>query len=497
MELSLPAVVVVTLVGSGTLAALAWMLAAARTQTRAERVLREAEKQTSAALARAETLSDHARQAEARANALEAALRQVESQHATEAARADALARSLDEQRALLEAAKVQLGDTFQALAGEALRASQEGFLALASERFGAVRKETSAELAARQEAQQKALEGMVAPVRASLEKVDEQVRAMERERSNAYGALRQQMVTISETQEKLRDATGSLVSALKAPAVRGRWGEIQLRRVVELAGMIEHCDFDEQVTASGEEGRMRPDMVVRLPGGRTIVVDAKAPLGAYLEALETRDETARATKLQQHAAQVQAHVRKLSSKSYWEGFGGSAEMVVMFLPGDSFYSQALEQMPGLVEEGVTQKVLLATPTTLLGLLLATSFGWREERLAENAQRISDEGRNLHQRIATVLDYLGNLGHSLNQSVKHFNQALSSFNGRVTVTARRLEELDARGKKELTEVEEIEVRAATVKLDKVERIERAADRARSIPQTTLTLALSPASNDGT
>src|SRR5579871_2005323 len=328
MELSLPAVVIVTLVGSATLAALAWMLSAARTQTRAERVLRDAEKQASAALARAETLSDHARQAEARANALEAALRQVESQRATEAARADALAHSLEEQRALLEAAKDQLGDTFQALAGEALRASQEGFLALASERLGAVRNETSAELAARHEAQQKALEGMVGPVRASLEKVDEQVRAMERERSNAYGALRQQMATISETQEKLRDATGSLVSALKAPAVRGRWGEIQLRRVVELAGMIEHCDFDEQVTATGrdDDGRMRPDMVVRLPGGRTIVVDAKAPLGAYLEALETRDEAARALKLQQHAAQVQAHVRKLSSKSYWEGFGGSAE---------------------------------------------------------------------------------------------------------------------------------------------------------------------------
>ncbi len=496
MELSLPAVVIVTLVGSGTLAALAWMLSAARAQTRAEKLLRDAETRASAAMARAETQTDHARTAEARANSLEAALRQVQSQHATEAARAEALARSLDEQRALLEAAKVSLGDTFQALAGEALRASQEGFLALASERLGAVRKETSAELAARQEAQQKALEGMVGPVRASLEKVDEQVRAMERERSNAYGALRQQMTTISETQEKLRDATGSLVSALKAPAVRGRWGEIQLRRVVELAGMIEHCDFDEQVTATGrdDDGRMRPDMVVRLPGGRTIVVDAKAPLGAYLEALETRDEAARALKLQQHAAQVQAHVRKLSSKSYWEGFGGSAEMVVMFLPGDSFYSQALEQMPGLVEEGVTQKVLLATPTTLLGLLLATSFGWREERLAENAQRISDEGRTLHHRIATVLEYLGNLGNSLNQSVKHFNQALSSFNGRVTVTARRLEELDARGKKELTEVEDIEVRAATVKLEK---IERAVERGRSIPQTTLALALSPASNDGT
>lgn len=498
MELSLPAVVIVTLVGSGTLAALAWMLAAARTQARAERLLRDAETRASAANARAEALADQARQAEGRANGLEAALRGAESQRAMDVARAEALARSLEEQRALLDAAKAQLGDTFAAMAGEALRASQEDFLALASERLGAVRRESSAELEARQEAQRKAIEGMVAPVRASLEKVDEQVRAMERERGSAYGAIRQQMQTISETQEKLRDATGSLVTALKAPAVRGRWGEMQLRRVVELAGMLEHCDFDEQVTAVGEDGRLRPDMVVRLPGGRNIVVDAKAPLGAYLEALESKDDDARAAKLRQHAAQVQAHIRKLSAKSYWEGFVGSTEFVVLFLPGDSFYSVALEQIPGLVEEGVTQKVLLATPTTLLGLLLTTSCGWREERLAENAQRISEEGRVLHQRIATVLEYFAALGNSLNQSVRHFNQAMASFDQRVAVSARRLEELDARGKKELPPIQEIEVRAATAKIDRTtERTAERPERARSLPQTSLALALSPASNDGT
>jgi DNA recombination protein RmuC len=243
--------------------------------------------------------------------------------------------------------------------------------------------------------------------------------------------------------------------------------------------------------------------MVVRLPGGRNIVVDAKAPLGAYLEALESKDDEARAAKLRQHAVQVQAHIRKLSSKSYWEGFVGSTEFVILFLPGDSFYSVALEQIPGLIEEGVMQKVLLATPTTLLGLLLTTSCGWREERLAENAQRISDEGRLLHQRIATVLEYFAALGSSLNQSVKHFNQAMSSFDGRVVVSARRLEDLDARSKKELPAIEEIEIRAATAKIERttdrpIERTnERAAERARTLPQTSLALALSPASNDGT
>jgi DNA recombination protein RmuC len=482
------------LIGGFTMGAVAWLLASARGRALAQLAGREAETRAAAASARAETLGDQARQAEGRANSLEAALRQVESQRATEAARVEGLSRSLDEQRGLLEAAKVQLGDTFQALAGEALRASQEDFLALATERFGAVRKETSAELEARQQAQQKAIEGMVGPVRASLEKVDEQVRAMERERGTAYGALRQQMQTISETQEKLRDATGNLVSALKTPSVRGRWGEMQLRRVVELAGMLEHCDFDQQVTVEGEDGRLRPDMVVRLPGGRNIVVDAKAPLGAYLEALETAEPEARAAKLRHHAAQVQAHIRKLSAKSYWEGFAGSTEFVVMFLPGESFYDLALEQMPGLIEEGVAQRVLIATPTTLLGLLLTTSCGWREERLADNAQRISDEGRNLHGRIATVLEYFAELGNSLNQSVKHFNQALSSFNGRVAVSARRLEALDARGKKELVEIDQIDVRAASGLPP--ERRARAHPLPSPSLSPSLSLALSPANDEG-
>jgi DNA recombination protein RmuC len=479
------------LVGGLTLGAVAWLLAAARGRALMEAAVREHASRASAAVARAEAFFEQARQSDGRANGLEAALRQVDSQRATETARAEGLARSLDEQRALLEAAKAQLGDTFQALAGEALRASQEDFLTLASERFGAARKETSAELEARQQAQQKAIEGMVGPVRASLEKVDEQVRAMERERGAAYGALRQQMQSISETQEKLRDATGNLVSALKTPSVRGRWGEMQLRRVVELAGMLEHCDFEQQVTVEGEDGRLRPDMVVKLPGGRNIVVDAKAPLGAYLEALDATDEETRAAKLRHHASQVQAHIRKLSAKSYWEGLAGSTEFVVMFLPGESFYDVALEQMPGLIEDGVAQRVLIATPTTLLGLLLTTSCGWREERLAENAQKISDEGRSLHGRIATVLEYFADLGGSLNQSVKHFNQALSSFNGRVAVSARRLEALDARGKKELLEIEEIDVRAASAKPP--ERPERA----RPLAQPALSLALSPAGGERT
>ena len=426
--------------------------------------------------------------------AMQAALRDSDSRAAAAIARAEALARNVEDQRGLLDAARIHLGDTFQTLAAEALRTSQEDFLTLASERLGAVRTETTMDVEARQQAQQQALEGMVAPVRATLEKFDAQIREMERQRGTAYGELRQQLVGLSLTQDKLRDATGSLVSALKAPAVRGRWGEMQLRRVVELTGMLEHCDFDEQVTATGEDGRMRPDLVVRLPNGRNIVVDAKVPLGAYLEAREAPDEETRAAKLRQHAAQVRAHVTKLAAKSYWEGFAVAPELVVMFLPGESLYAQALEQMPELIEDGFTRGVLIATPTTLLGLLRAVGSGWREERLAENAQRISDEGRRLHERVATVLEHMADLGNALNQSVKHFNRSLKSFEGRVIVSARRLEELDAKGKKELPELEDIEVRA-TSPVPLIREAAKGLGRtAASAQQPLLKLAPSPSSS---
>jgi DNA recombination protein RmuC len=443
------------LLGCAVAAAVGWMLGAARERAGGEGRLRDAEARASAAAARAETLSAQLHQAGERLGALDAALRQTESQRAVEAERAGTLARGLDQQRD----AEARLMDTFKAVAADVLRANQEGFLTLAHERLGAVREQTALEAEARQAAQQQVLEGMVAPVRASLEKVDEQIRAMERERGTAYGELRQQLKTVSETQVRLHDATGSLVSALKAPAVRGRWGEMQLRRVVELAGMIEHCDFDEQTTLAGVDGRLRPDMIIHLPGGRRIVVDAKTPLGAYLEAREAPDDETRAAKYRQHAVQVRAHMSKLGAKSYWDALDAAPDMVVMFLPGEPLYSVALEQMPELMEEGQAQRVMVATPMTLIALLRTASFGWREERLAENAQRISDEGRRLHERIATVIEHFADLGNALNQSVKHFNKSLRSFEQRVVVSARRLDELDARGKKEVMPLEEIEARA--------------------------------------
>jgi DNA recombination protein RmuC len=448
--------VVVTgfLAGAGIVGALGWIWGSSRARTAADAALRDAEKRASAAGARAEALAHHAQQAEGRANGLEAARRMADSERAAAVARAEELARNLAEQRELLDSAKVQLGDTFQALAAEALRDSQQGFLALAAERLGTLRTETSGDLAARQ----KAIEAVVAPVRAQLEKVDEHLRGMEKERGHAYGALTAEVRSLAATHERLRSETGNLVRALRAPHVRGRWGEIQLRRVVELAGMLEHCDFEQQPTVTTEDGRLRPDLVVRLPNGRNIVIDAKTPLAAYLDALEAQSDDDRGAKLRQHAAQVRTHVAKLSAKSYWEQFAVAPEVVVMFLPGEAFYSVALEQMPGLIEDGFAQRVLIATPTTLLGLLRAVSAGWREDRLAENAQRISEEGRRLHERVAVLAEHLADLGKALGSSVGAYNRTLSSFETRVMVSARKLDELDARGKKEIPELHQIDAR---------------------------------------
>jgi DNA recombination protein RmuC len=475
MELSLLPAVLALLAVAGFASLLGWAAGAARARAAGERALRDAEKQAAAATARAEAIAQQALAAEARAESIEVLFRHAENDKSAANARAAEIARSLQQQTALLEDAKAQLGDTFKALAADALQSSNDGFLTLASERLGALRKEGSTDL----EARQKAIEAVVGPVRESLEKVDHQIRALERERGQAYGELTTQVKAMSATQERLRAETGNLVNALRAPAVRGRWGELQLRRVVEMAGMLENCDFNEQASVTTEDGRLRPDMVVRLPSGRNIVIDAKTPLGAYLEAHEATSEEERAAKLRHHAQQVRNHVAKLSAKNYWDQFAVAPEVVVMFLPGETFYSVALEQMPDLIEDGFAQRVLIATPTTLLGLLRAVSAGWREERIAENAQRISDEGRKLHERIATLAEKLSDLGRFLGQAVGAYNGTVATFDTRLLPTAAKLASLDAKSKKELVEPTMVDERPRSL---------RKIERTRPAP---LTLALSP------
>jgi DNA recombination protein RmuC len=365
------------------------------------------------------------------------------------------LRRNLAEQKALLTDAESRLGDAFRAMAAEALAANNQGFLTLASEKLEAARRESDATLAARQQA----IDALVKPVRESLEKVDGKIQQIERERGQAYGQLTQLVRSMADTQERLHAETGNLTRALRAPAVRGRWGEIQLKRVVEIAGMLEHCDFGQQQTLIGDDGgRLRPDLVVKMPGGRRVVVDAKVPLEAYLDAVETNDDEERRDRMGAHADQVRAHVLKLGAKSYWAGLEETPEFVVMFLPSEAIYSAALEQAPSLIEEGVARKVLIATPTTLIALLQTVHFGWRQEKLADSARKISEQGRVLHDRLGTLVEHWSKLGSVLGRATEHYNATVASFETRVLPAVRKLEELGAASSKTVGDLDTVDTR---------------------------------------
>jgi len=342
------------------------------------------------------------------------------------------------EKLTLLNDAQRRLSETFQALSAEALRRNNTSFLELANVSLERFQESAKGDL----EKRQTAITELVKPVRESLEKVDAKIQEIEKTRAGAYEALTAQVRTMMEAQGQLRTETNNLVTALRSPVVRGRWGEVQLRRVVELAGMLAHCDFFEQATVATETGRQRPDLLVRLPGGRHIVVDAKAPLAAYLEALEARDEETRLRKLSTHASHIRAHIDALSKKAYWEQFAQAPEFVVLFLPGESFFSAALEHDPALIEYGTERRVILATPTTLISLLKAVFYGWREAHLAENAEEISCLGRELYKRLSDMGGHMERMGRSLNSAVEHFNKLAATTESRVLVTARKFRELE-------------------------------------------------------
>ena len=341
---------------------------------------------------------------------------------------------------------------TFAVLSNEALRSNSQTFLQLAQETLKRFQVHAKGEL----EQKERAVEHLVKPIRETLEKAEQQIRLMENERKQAYGALHKHLETLTQTQQTLHGETRNLVQALRRPEVRGQWGEMTLKRLVELAGMVDHCDFYEQQQATGAEGQSRPDMIVRMPDERELVVDAKTPLDAYLSAIEASDDETRDKYLLQHARNVRARIRELAAKTYWAQFRRAPDFVVLFIPGEQFLGAALDVDRDLLEHAMRQRVILTTPTSLIALLRAVGYGWRQQALAANAERIRETGEDLYNRLATFSEHLSRLGRSLDSAVSQYNQSVGSFQAKVMPGARKFTELGFTERKAIEEPEQIE-----------------------------------------
>jgi DNA recombination protein RmuC len=369
--------------------------------------------------------------------------------------------RAAQERKESFKQAAEELSEKFKALSRDALKDNNQSFLQLAHATLDKFQETAKGDL----ELRQKAIDQLVKPLKESLEKVDGKIGELEKERAGAYSELREQVKNLATSQLQLQAETGNLVNALRAPHVRGRWGEIQLRRVVELAGMLQYCDFVEQSTVATGDGRIRPDVIVRLPGNRTIVIDAKVPFDAFYESISTTDDVIRSAKLKDHARLVRTHIGSLSKKSYWESVQPTPEFVLLFLPGETFYSAALETDPKLIEDGVGQGVIIATPTTLIALLKAVSYGWRQEQMATNAQEVSKLGKDLYDRLRVFTNYFADIGKGLDRALDSYNKGVGSLEARVLVTARKFKERGAIAGDEIETLEPIDKLARPLSLD--------------------------------
>ena len=392
----------------------------------------------------------------------------LRQENANTLAQLSALQARLEEERkanqeklGLIDEAQHKLADAFKALSADALRSNNQSFIELAKANFEKLHDTARGDL----ESRQKSIDQMIKPLKDSLEKVDGKIGELEKNRAGAYSELREQVKALATSQSQLQAETGNLVKALRAPHIRGRWGEIQLRRVVELAGMLQYCDFLEQETVTTEENRIRPDLIVRLPGNRTIVVDSKVPFDAFYESISTADEEIRVIKLREHARLVRTHISALSRKSYWETVQPTPEFVLLFLPGETFYSAALEQDPKLIEDGVSDKVLIATPTTLIALLKAVSYGWRQEQMATNAEEVSSLAKTLYDRLRVFTNHFDDIGRNLDRALDSYNKGVRSLEARVLVTARKFKERGAIAGDDIEILEPVDKAARPLSLD--------------------------------